>query len=66
MQIVKDPKEAVKKAGELWQHLSKDEPGNQQRPKTLEQLIILVTRESARKVVHIINYTSSKIARIPG
>lgn len=60
-----DPRQAVQKARELWQFLSGPEPENQARPQTLEQLIVLLTRESARRVVHLINYTSSSIAQIP-
>lgn len=51
---------AMKKASEQWQLLSKDEPENQARPQNVEELIVLVTRESARKFVHLINYTTKK------
>lgn len=46
--------------------LSQDEPENQARPKNLEELIVLLSRESARRVVHLINFTSDKIAKVPG
>lgn len=49
----------------MWTNLSKDEPENQARPKNLEELIVLLTRESARRVVHLINYTSEKVAKVP-
>lgn len=65
LQIVTDPRQAVQKAKELWAFLSGPEPENQARPQTLEQLIVLLTRESARRVVHLINYTSSSIAQVP-
>lgn len=63
--IAYNPREALVKAGELWNYLSEDEPENQARPQTLEQLIVLLTRESARKVVHLANYTKSSAAKVP-
>lgn len=63
--IVKDPKQALQKARELWAYLSADEPENQARPQTLEQLLVLLTRESARRVVHLLNYTTAVAASIP-
>lgn len=42
--IAKNPKEAFKKSKEMWAYLSKNEPENQQRPETMEQLFILVIR----------------------
>lgn len=65
MKIVTDPRLAVKKAKELWEFLSGPEPENQARPQTLEQLIVLLTRESARRVVHLINYTATAVAQVP-
>lgn len=53
------------KGKELWESLSKDEPENQARPENLEQLIVLLTRESARRVVHFINFTSAIISKVP-
>lgn len=47
----------MQKARELWTYLSNDEPENQARPQTIEELIVLVTRESARRLVHLVNYT---------
>ncbi|XP_065157054.1 lipid storage droplets surface-binding protein 1-like, partial [Atheta coriaria] len=52
--IATDPKLALQKGRELWATLSKDEPENQARPENLEQLIVLLTRETARRVVHLI------------
>ncbi|XP_030369370.1 lipid storage droplets surface-binding protein 1 isoform X2 [Scaptodrosophila lebanonensis] len=63
--IATDPKLAMQKAKELWSYLSADEPENQARPETLEQLIVLLTRESARRVVHLVNFSASVAARIP-
>lgn len=56
---------ALQKAKELWAYLSKDEPENQARPATLEQLVVLLTRESARLVVHMVNFTANVAANIP-
>jgi perilipin-2 len=63
--IATDPKLALQKAKELWDYLSQDEPENQARPVTLEQLIVLITRESARRVVHLINFSANAAANIP-
>lgn len=63
--IATDPKLALKKAQELWAALSKDEPENQARPQTLEQLIVMITRETARRLVHLINHTSSRMTKLP-
>ncbi|XP_017111711.1 lipid storage droplets surface-binding protein 1 isoform X2 [Drosophila elegans] len=63
--IATDPKQAVQKAKELWIYLSADEPENQARPATLEQLIVLLTRESARRVVHLVNFSAHVAANIP-
>ncbi|XP_052835711.1 lipid storage droplets surface-binding protein 1 isoform X1 [Drosophila gunungcola] len=63
--IATDPKQAVQKAKELWIYLSADEPENQARPATLEQLIVLLTRESARRVVHLVNFSAHLAANIP-
>lgn len=56
---------ALQKAKELWSYLSQEEPENQARPVTLEQLIVLLTRESARRVVHIVNFGANVAANIP-
>lgn len=64
-QIVTDPKKALEKGNELWKYLSQDEPENQARPQTLEQLIVLLTRESARRVVHLVNFTSNAASNLP-
>ncbi|XP_062124280.1 lipid storage droplets surface-binding protein 1 isoform X1 [Drosophila sulfurigaster albostrigata] len=63
--IATDPKQAMQKAKELWGYLSADEPENQARPVTLEQLIVLLTRESARRVVHLVNYSANVASNIP-
>ncbi|XP_076238399.1 lipid storage droplet-1 isoform X2 [Calliopsis andreniformis] len=63
--LVTDPKLAYQKAKELWVTLSLPEPENQARPATLEQLLVLLTRESARRVVHLVNGTAALTAKIP-
>ncbi|XP_068910294.1 lipid storage droplets surface-binding protein 1-like isoform X2 [Tenebrio molitor] len=63
--VATDPKLALAKGKELWDSLSKDEPENQARPENLEQLIVLLTRESARRIVHLINFTSGILSKIP-
>ncbi|XP_047504696.1 lipid storage droplets surface-binding protein 1 isoform X9 [Pieris napi] len=59
--VAKDPVLAWKKAKELYASLSQSEPENQARPATLEELVVLLARETARKVVHLINYTHSDL-----
>ncbi|XP_037948543.1 lipid storage droplets surface-binding protein 1 isoform X2 [Teleopsis dalmanni] len=63
--IATDPKLALQKIKELWEYLSKDEPENQARPTTLEQLIVLLTRESARRVVHLVNFSANVASNLP-
>lgn len=63
--IATDPKLALQKARELWEYLSKDEPENQARPQTIEELIVLMTRESARRMVHLVNYTGTTANKLP-
>lgn len=48
----------------LWNYLSADEPENQARPQTLEQLIVLLTREMARKMVHVTNFLFRSIGNV--
>lgn len=64
-QIAKDPKQALEKARQLWDTLSENEPENQARPATLEQLIVMLTRESARRVVHFVNFTRYAVGKLP-
>lgn len=64
-QVATDPKLALTKLKELWNHLSLDEPENQARPTTLEQLIVMLTRESARRIVHFLNFTKSTVVKLP-
>lgn len=62
---MKDPKQAFQKTQELWTYLSEPEPGNQARPETLEQLVVLLTRETARRIVHFINFTRNAVTQFP-
>ncbi|XP_023948296.1 lipid storage droplets surface-binding protein 1 isoform X2 [Bicyclus anynana] len=59
--VATDPVLAWAKAKELYASLSKAEPENQARPATLEELLVLLSRESARKIVHLINYTHNDL-----
>ncbi|XP_047999482.1 lipid storage droplets surface-binding protein 1 isoform X3 [Leguminivora glycinivorella] len=61
--VATDPVLAWKKAKELYASLSQPEPENQARPETLEQLVVLLARETARKVVHLVNYTHTDLPR---
>ncbi|XP_050319255.1 lipid storage droplets surface-binding protein 1 [Bactrocera neohumeralis] len=63
--IATDPKLALQKAKELWDYLSEDEPENQARPVSLEQLIVLLTRESARRLVHLVNFSANIASNLP-
>lgn len=63
--IITDPKQAVQRAQELWAYLSENEPENQARPETLEQLLVLITRETARRIVHFINFTVTTVNKLP-
>lgn len=62
-QVATDPALAWKKAKELFATLSAAEPENQARPATLEELVVLLTRETARKMVHLINYTHTDLPK---
>ncbi|XP_052758168.1 lipid storage droplets surface-binding protein 1 isoform X2 [Galleria mellonella] len=61
--VATDPALAWKKAKELYASLSQPEPENQARPATLEELMVLLARETARKVVHLVNYTHTDLPR---
>ncbi|VEN44234.1 unnamed protein product [Callosobruchus maculatus] len=63
--VATNPIMAFQKGKELWASLSKDEPENQTRPENLEQLIVLLTRESARRMVHLVNFSYTVLSTIP-
>uniref|UniRef100_A0A224XNT9 Putative lipid storage droplet-1 n=1 Tax=Panstrongylus lignarius TaxID=156445 RepID=A0A224XNT9_9HEMI len=62
---IKDPKQFIEKMKTLWENLSKDEPENQIPPANLEQLITMLTREGARRFVHLTNFTIATVAKLP-
>lgn len=61
--VATDPVLAWKKAKELIASLSQPEPENQARPATVEELLVLLARETARKMVHLVNYTHTDLPR---
>ncbi|XP_070156428.1 lipid storage droplets surface-binding protein 1 isoform X2 [Polyergus mexicanus] len=63
--IATDPILALRRAKALWIALSLPEPENQARPATLEQLLVLLTRESARRIVHLVNGTAALAIKTP-
>lgn len=63
--ILTDPKEAWRQARDFWVYLSGPEPGNQQRPKNIEELIVMMARETSRKIVHLINYGVYLVQQLP-
>ncbi|XP_018321261.1 lipid storage droplets surface-binding protein 1 isoform X2 [Agrilus planipennis] len=63
--IATDPALALEKGKELWASLSQDEPENQAPPENLEQLIVMVTRETARRAVHLVNFTFEELNKLP-
>ena len=65
LQVATDPKQALQKAKELWATLSLPEPENQARPATLEQFLVLLIRELARRIVHLVNATAVLASRSP-
>lgn len=46
---------------EVWNTLSEDEPENQVPPANIEQLVALLVRETARRVVHSTNFIVSTL-----
>lgn len=58
-----DPALAWKKAKELYSSLSQPEPENQARPATVEEMLVLLSRETARKLVHLVNFTHTDLPR---
>ncbi|XP_028161174.1 lipid storage droplets surface-binding protein 1 isoform X2 [Ostrinia furnacalis] len=61
--VATDPALAWKKAKELYSSLSQPEPENQARPETVEEMLVLLSRETARKLVHLVNYTHTDLPR---
>ncbi|RZF35042.1 hypothetical protein LSTR_LSTR009634 [Laodelphax striatellus] len=63
--LARDPKAFMEKAKTMWASLSEDEPENQVPPANLEQLIAMLTREVARRVVHLVNFTGATLVKMP-
>lgn len=63
--LAKDPKAFAEKMKAIWLHLSEDEPENQKPPENIEQLIEMLTRESARRFVHVTNFVAKGIYTAP-
>lgn len=61
-----DPALAWQKAKALYASLSEKEPENQARPSTVEELMVLLAREAARRLVHLINYTHTDLPKYVG
>jgi len=49
----------------IWKHLSEDEPENQKPPENIEQLIEMLSREGARRFVHVTNFAAKNISMGP-
>ncbi|XP_014273197.1 lipid storage droplets surface-binding protein 1 [Halyomorpha halys] len=64
--MIKDPKQFAANMKAVWAHLSEDEPENQIPPANLEQLIAMITRETARRFVHLTNFSVSTAYKLPG
>lgn len=63
--MAKDPKAFAEKMKAIWAHLSEDEPENQKPPENIEQLIEMLSRESARRFVHVTNFIVKNIYLAP-
>lgn len=59
-----NPKQFIIEVIKLWNYLSADEPENQARPQTLEQSLVLLAREFARKMVHVTNFLFRSIGNV--
>lgn len=64
-QLAKDPKAFAEKMKAIWNHLSEDEPENQKPPENVEQLIEMLSREGARRFVHVTNYVAKNVYIAP-
>ena len=64
VKVVTNPKGALENSIEIWKLLSKDEPENQKPPNTFDELIAILLRESARRIVHLINNASKIVSQI--
>jgi len=64
-QLAKDPKAFAEKMKAIWKHLSEDEPENQKPPENIEQLIEMLSREGARRFVHVTNFVARNVYLAP-
>jgi len=55
----------IEKMKAIWIHLSKDEPENQKPPENLDELIEMLFREGARRLVHVTNFVVKNIYKAP-
>lgn len=55
----------MEKMKAIWKHLSEDEPENQKPPANIEQLIEMLSREGARRFVHLTNFAVQNIYMTP-
>jgi hypothetical protein len=55
----------MEKMKAIWKHLSEDEPENQKPPANIEQLIEMLSREGARRFVHLTNFAVQNIYTTP-
>ncbi|VVC42496.1 Hypothetical protein CINCED_3A005291 [Cinara cedri] len=63
--LAKDPKAFAEKMQAIWNHLSEDEPENQKPPENVEQLIEMLSREGARRFVHVTNFVAKYVYLAP-
>lgn len=63
--LAKDPKAFAEKMKAIWKHLSEDEPENQKPPENIEQLIEMLSREGARRFVHVTNFVARNVYLAP-
>lgn len=63
--LARDPKAFAEKMKAIWKHLSEDEPENQKPPENIEQLIEMLSREGARRFVHLTNFVAENIYLTP-
>ncbi|CAH1713776.1 lipid storage droplets surface-binding protein 1 isoform X2 [Aphis gossypii] len=63
--LAKDPKAFSEKMKAIWKHLSEDEPENQKPPENIEQLIEMLSREGARRFVHVTNFLAKNVSMGP-
>lgn len=63
--LARDPRQFVQEIKKVWSLLSEDEPENQEPPQNLEELIVMLNREGARRFVHVANFITYNTVKIP-